>query len=739
MERREETPERLARPLIRLAKAAGVETSYIGQQGEYIEIDDDVLVDVLTSLGVEATTPEAVEQSLLQIVKQKYSRFVAPTVLHIQGDSTRVVLYHGVLDVPQVTLTLDDGSLWDKPLESGPGDGHPARLIDGNYIVTSSVLLPADLPLGYHTLSVTIAQRTMQATVISAPKRVELIDGLAGDGKRMWGWMAQFYSIRSATSWGIGDYLDLGLLLEGAQSTGADFVLINPVHAGEPCAPLTPSPYLPVSRRFVNFTYINPESIEEYSTLDDNTRAHIDELRRSVQPLNLHADQLDRDAMWNAKMPALWALFKAGRSEARQQAFDAFKQREGEDLEGYATWCLAYDKWGAPTDSPDSWIHTTDKHHGSIQELRNKYPDTLDFYRWLEWVATEQLRDAHMRGLQTGMRIGLMSDMAVGVHPLGSDVWWNPERFAQGATVGAPPDYFNQQGQNWSQPPLNPRYLEQTGYKAYRDLVAGMFHHSGAVRIDHAIGLFRLWWIPQGRSAKQGAYVHNDADIMLAILALEAYRAHGVIVGEDLGVVPKYMAQALRNHGLMGCAVEWFEQDNGAFIEPDQWPELALASVNTHDIPPAAGYLQYVHVTLRHELGLLTGSYDDFMRSAHFEHNALLSMLTDLGCIKREWLEDERAHEQDIVEGLHKALLLAPSKLYAASITDAVGETRAQNQPGTNNEYPNWRIPLCDGNGTVMSLDTLFDQQRLQSLAAIMRGEDSTHAVASTDVAAPAV
>lgn len=224
------------------------------------------------------------------------------------------------------------------------------------------------------------------------------------------------------------------------------------------------------------------------------------------------------------------------------------------------------------------------------------------------------------------MKIGIVADMAVGVHPAGSDVWWNPERFAKGATVGAPPDMFNQQGQDWSQPPLNPIALEQTGFRVYRDMVHDMFANAGAVRIDHILGLFRLWWIPEGKPATDGTYVHYDSDVMLGILALEASRAGGVVVGEDLGVVPAYVSKSLSEHGILGCAVEWFEQMDGVFRTPKDWRPYALASVNTHDMPPAAGYLEYGHVKLREQLGLLSGPVEEFQKSAtaraqcHAEH-----------------------------------------------------------------------------------------------------------------------
>ena len=251
-----------------------------------------------------------------------------------------------------------------------------------------------------------------------------------------------------------------------------------------------------------------------------------------------------------------------------------------------------------------------------IANLRKQYPDTLDFYRWLEWIAAEQLSSAQQAAKDAGMHIGIMSDMAVGVHPSGADVWWNPERFAKGATVGAPPDMFNQQGQNWSQPPLSPINLETTGYEAYRNMVHGMFARAGAVRIDHILGLFRLWWIPENRSAMDGAYVYYDSDIMLGVLAIEASRAGGVVVGEDLGVVPDHVADSLSSHGILGCAVEWFEQCDGVFRAPSQWRPYALASVNTHDLPPAAGYLEYEHVKIRERLGLLTGPAEEFEASA---------------------------------------------------------------------------------------------------------------------------
>lgn len=601
------------------------------------------------------------------------------------------------------------------------GGGDTVVEVDGGFVCTSYLVLPADLPEGYHTLEVTVGGKTEIATVISAPEKIELLDDMK-EGS-LWGWMSQLYSIRSSGSWGIGDYEDLKtLLVESKKKTGADFMLINPLHAAEPVPPIEPSPYLPISRRFINFSYIRPESMPEYAVLSPEDKAKVDELHEQVKPLNGNARILDRETMWRTKMQALWIIYKSGLSAQRQAEFDQYLAEVGDEIESYATWCLCYDKWGASNGSDDDWVRKYNRDSEEVAQLRAQYPDTLEFYRWLEWVATEQLHAAQQAAREAGMKIGIVADMAVGVHPAGSDVWWNPERFAKGATVGAPPDMFNQQGQDWSQPPLNPIALEQTGYKVYRDMVHGMFSNAGAVRIDHILGLFRLWWIPEGKKAMDGTYVHYDSDIMLGILALEASRAGGVVVGEDLGVVPAYVSKSLSEHGILGCAVEWFEQFDGEFRAPKDWRPYALASVNTHDLPPAAGYLEYGHVKLREQLGLLSGPVEEFQKSAEAEHNAMLSMLVDEGYLDASALEDELANENEIIDALYRGLKGSPCKLMAASIVDAVGEKRTQNQPGTSNEYPNWRIPLADGDGNVVPLEQLFDNTRLQEIAAIMRG-----------------
>ena len=717
-----ESPERLRRPLIRLAKMASVATSYVGQSSDYHEIDDDVLVAVLAALGIDASTEDATRAAAGRLAREQGTRPVAPTVVCTAGERSSIAMNTPILQLPTADITLENGVKFEGELSFEPSDNPHAQALDDVFYARANLVVPPDLPVGYHTLHIHIGEQVTDATLICAPGQVPMFESM--ERGHLWGWMAQLYSIRSNGSWGIGDFEDLKTLLVGAKlQTGADFILINPLHAVEPVSPLTPSPYLPVSRRFINFTYIRPETIDEYAQLDDTQRLQIERLHEQCEPLNGDAQILDRDTMWRSKMRALWLIYKAGRSGERQSGFDAFKARLGDALDAYATWCLCYDKWGKPDGSPDSWRHACDIDAHPVQELREQYPDTFDFYRWLEWVAFDQLDQAQRAAERAGMAIGIMSDMAVGVHADGSDVWADPDLFAHGVSVGAPPDYFNQLGQNWSQPPLNPHTLCETGYRAYRELIHGMFEHAGAVRIDHILGLFRLWWIPEGQSPEGGAYVYYDHEALLGILAIEATRAHGVVVGEDLGVVPRNVAKVLERHRILGCDVEWFEQLDGVFIEPAQWRRYALASVNTHDMPPSAGYLRYEHVAVREELGLLGDGVEEFKVTAVNEREAMLDMLVSHGYLDEAVLGDEDAHEQMIVEALHRALVDSPSVLRAAAIADGVGERRTQNQPGTNNEYPNWRVPLADGRGNVVALENLYDNARLKSLAAVMRGK----------------
>ncbi len=709
-----ESEERIARPLIQLAKINGIATSYIDQLGTYVEIRDEVLVSVLAALGVDASTEQAIADSYAEAKQRIADTLLPPTIVKFIGKPTSIPIHAKGNDVI-LRLILEDGTQY-----TGNLCMYLIQQDDGSLTLN----LPDDIPAGYHNLRVNAGELHAEASLLCAPARIELPEAVAQ--KQRWGWMTQLYSVRSAQSWGVGDYGDLrDLLKDAAEKSHADSMLINPIHATAPVEPLEPSPYLPESRRFLNVTYIRPQNITEYADLSETDLAEVEHLHAEMQPANDDPNPMDINSAWWHKRKALQLIYAVPRSAERQAAFEAFKKASGQDLRAFAAWSVAFEIWGAPWET--SWISETNRNSPEVAELMREHADLMEFECWLQWIAAEQVTAAQNTARDAGMALGLVQDMAVGVHSLGADVWWNPERFAVGnVTVGCPPDFYNQQGQDWGQPPFNPNYLKKTGYAVYRDMVHNMFSRAGAVRIDHVLGLFRLWWIPQGEGAKGGAYVMYDHDAMIAILTIEATRANGLVIGEDLGTVPDYVRTVLAEHGLLGCVVEWFARVDDSpnagdpYADPATYRRYALASVTTHDLPPTAGYLQFEHVKLREKLHLLSEPVEEFQASATAERQAMLDRLVESDLITPETAADAENHIQEIVEAMHKMLRLSPSVLLQAALVDGVGESRAQNQPGTSSEYSNWRVPLAGPDGKVVHTDEVFDLPRVQSLAAIM-------------------
>ena len=302
---------------------------------------------------------------------------------------------------------------------------------------------------------------------------------------------------------------------------------------------------------------------------------------------------------------------------------------------------------------------------------------------------------------------------ALGVARHSADVWMLGDVLARGATVGAPPDGFNQQGQNWDQPPWDPRRLAEAGYEPYRDMLRTVLRHAGGLRVDHILGLFRLWWIPDGKSPAAGTYVHYDHDALIGILALEAERAGAVVIGEDLGVFEPYVQQALTERGILGTSILWFEHGADAPVPPEEYRQLCLTSVTTHDLPPTVGYLAGDHIELRSRLGLLeTGEAAERARDER-DRDAVLNLARSRGLLP----PDAAPTGQETVEALYRLIAQTPSVLLSVALVDAVGERRIQNQPGTDSsQYPNWCIPLADENGQVVLVEDLASNARFASL-----------------------
>ncbi len=536
-----------------------------------------------------------------------------------------------------------------------------------------------------------------------APDRLDLPDDLAA---QVWGLMTQLYSVRSRTSWGIGDFGDLAALGQWGAELGAQFVLVNPLHAAEPVPPVEDSPYLPTSRRYLNPLYVRVTDLPELADLPATDRARMTAL--GAGPFDDAEGLLDRQASYAAKLAALDLLHTVPRSAEREQAYAAFRDREGTELRQFATWCaLAEDLHG------EEWpAELRDPASPTVAAAAERLADRVDFFVWLQWVADQQLGAAQAAAHDAGMSIGLVTDLAVGVHPAGAEVWTLGPALARGLTVGAPPDAFNQLGQDWSQPPWRPDVLAELGYAPYRAVLRAALRHAGGLRIDHVMGLFRLWCIPEGATAAEGAYLRYDHEAMVSILLLEAERAGAFVVGEDLGVVEPFVRDYLAGRGVLGTSILWFEMDGDRPRPPESWRELCLATVTTHDLPPTAGYLAGEHVRLRDSLGLLTRTVEEELAVTERERETFLAELR-----ARDLLADG-ATEEETVAALHELLTRSPSRLLGVAVTDLVGDHRTQNQPGTHREYPNWRIPLTGPDGEDLYLEDLPASARARALAA---------------------
>jgi 4-alpha-glucanotransferase len=576
--------------------------------------------------------------------------------------------------------------------------------------------LPSDLPLGYHRLFVQGGSSESSTPLIVVPARLELPPRLGT--KRIWGLATQLYSVQSERSWGVGDLTDLTDLAvwSGAQH-GAGYILVNPLHAAAPVVPMEPSPYLPTSRRYVNPLYLRPEAITEFA--DVRGRGRIRKARADLRNRTRRQELIDRDAAWKAKRAALQTVFGVERSAGRQLAYAAYREREGRSLDNFAIWCALAEKHGADWhDWPDALTHPAS---AAVAEFALKRADAVDFHRWLQWQLDDQLATAQSTAERSGMELGIMHDLAVGVDPNGADAWAMQDVLALGVTAGAPPDEFNQLGQDWSQPPWRPDQLVEQGYEPFRAMVNAVLRHGGGVRVDHIIGLFRLWWIPKGALPTEGTYVRYDHEAMIGILALEAHRAEAVVVGEDLGTVETWVRDYLSDRGLLGTSILWFELDRdgpdstGGPLQAQRWREYCLSSVTTHDLPPTAGYLAGEHVRLRAELGLLTRPVEQELADDRGEQAAWVAELRRVGLL------GEKPGVDETVLALYRYLGRTPSRLLCLSLADAGGEMRTENQPGTSDEYPNWRIPLGGPDGHRLLLEELFTDPRAAALCEALR------------------
>ena len=688
--------------LEQLAEAKQVATTFTGWDGGVQHVADESLRTILAARGAPAATRAQAQASLQQALLAPWRSALPPAVVVRQQHPAPVQVHLPAGGQPRAWIVLEDGG--SMPLSIAAERAETA-VVDGVELEARQLPLPADLPLGWHTLHLASGDLSAESVLAVTPDKLKT----PPSGDQAWGMMAQLYSVRSKRSWGIGDLVDLADLSAVSGEAGAAFMLINPLHAAQPVPPVEDSPYLPATRRFFNPLYIRVEAIDEYGYLRAEDRAAVEALATVQQGVNRDARLLERNTSYAAKLQALRMVYQVPRSPSRIQQFDQFVAEAGPGLESFALWCALAAEY--PADAPE-W--SAGLHSPQVRAKAEELAAEIGFYKWLQWICDEQLESAQRAATRAGMGIGIIHDLAVGVHPGGADAWTLRDVLVPEVSVGAPPDMFNQLGQDWSQPPWDPDRLAQTGYGAYRDMLRTILRHAGGVRVDHILGLFRLWWIPRGQAPGHGAYVYYDHEALVGILALEAHRAGAVVIGEDLGVFEPWFQSYLAERGVLGTSILWFEQTEDGPRPPADYRVGALATIGTHDLPPAAAYLAGEHVTLRDSLGLLNRPVEEERKLDRAATARVLELAGSEGLLEAD------ASEQETVEALHRLIARTPSVLVGVGLADAVGERRTQNQPGTSREYPNWCIPLGGPDGKPVLVEDLATNPRFVSLAQAM-------------------
>ena len=682
-------------PLARLADAVGIVPKYLDQTGkEWRKTSAESRAALLAAMGIEAGDEFAAESAVRAIRAAERAELIAPVrVIDLADDTATRHLSARLASPPngearwRLTLTLESG-------ETSTAEGRWPRGMRADLAIP----WPADPPLGYHDLhlTVTIAGRARDAEqrLIVVPAHCVRPRDKLGD-RRAFGLVANLYTVRSDRNWGVGDFTDLKQLVQWAGEINGAFVGVNPLHTlanqGQDI-----SPYSPVSRLFRNPLYIDVEAVPELHVAP-TVAARIDHPEFEGELSALRGDSHVRyEQVMALKMPILEELHRVfmererDTGSARAGAYDDFVRSEDPELTRFATFVAI-----AEVHKSWSWrdwpAALQDAKGGAVRQFQSEHQTRIDLHRWIQFELDRQLGSVADAARKSRLPIGLYQDLAIGTSPTGADAWAQPELFIQGASIGAPPDPYSASGQNWGLPPIDPRALRADRYRYFIRLLRSGFRHAGALRIDHAMGLFRLFWIPEGKTGKEGAYVEYPADDLLGILALESVRHDALVVGEDLGTVPKEVPPALEKWGVLSSKVLYFEREKRRFKPADRYAPLALATANTHDMATLAGFWVARDIEQRARVGLIDGdaALEEARQTREDEKRELLARLA-----REEILpSDEQPNDNAELRGaIHEFLCRTPAALVGLALDDLAGEVDAVNLPGVGpDQHPSWK------------------------------------------------
>ena len=705
----------------RLCAQNGIIDAYYDIRGVHHVASVDARCTLLNALGFKADSDAAVSASLQQMHQRHWQEMVAPVMVYRENSPA-----HGI------ALNLDEDQLnqplqWLLQRENGES-------IQGSWLLNADqveetiefngkrrsrlrVQLPADIGQGYHRLQLQQDGASVEILLVVAPAACYLPDIIQAGGKP-WGISLQLYALRSRRNWGIGDFSDLRAAIRILAPLGIDSIGLNPLHALFSQLPENASPYSPSSRDFINFLYLDIESIAEFHSSEAALQqVNCDSFQSRLQALR-DSPQVDYSGVCSAKLEVLKLCYRQFQQQAgdhqsaRLSAFEGFQASGGDALYRFSLFEALQSHFHQQDSRIETWqqwpqdYQTPDSTTVSIWAAANQA--AIEFYQYLQWQAELQLSAVQQDCAELGMQIGLYNDLAVGNERFSSQCWAAPEQYALDTGIGAPPDDFSPAGQSWGLPPLIPRQLRADAYGPFiRSLRANM-QHAGALRIDHVMGLMRLYWVPANHAADQGTYVSYPFDDLLGILALESHRNQCLIIGEDLGTVPNEVRHALWVNNILSYRILMFEKnwDNGSFTPPADYPSLALCASGSHDLPTLRGFWSETDLDLRDALKL----YPNQEMSPQQRQLRRRDRSEIMTALSRENLLDPASLQQDDSSGatdvahLSQPMFVAIQRYLARSeaclmmvqLEDILGQTQQINVPGTIGEYPNWRhkIPL---------------------------------------------
>ncbi|HEV2675621.1 MAG TPA: 4-alpha-glucanotransferase [Aliidongia sp.] len=689
--------------LHRLAAHAGIATEWRDVWGKPHTVPADSLIALLDAMGVPAQTEAIARVSL----KRRARSTALPAALVVDsGKGTSVA-------VPDASV----GRRWTLSCEDG-------RDIEGELTEGERALTLPALPDGYHRLRFADDGETIQ--VIASPGECHLPVGAEA---RDWGLATQLYGLRTPTQWGIGDFTDLGTIGAGVAARGGSMIGVNPLHALFPAAPHRISPYSPSSRLFLNPLYIDVTAVPDLAACEP-ARQRIASSEFGDQLAHVQASELvEYPAVARLKagiLRLLWRSFRddhlASTSSERGQAFRRFQQELGQPLVRFAQFHALQshhlDHTGfAWKDWPDG-LRSADG--ADTPRFAAAHEDEILYHQYLQWEADRQLGQA---ARTAGLSIGIYRDLAIGADPYGADTWSAPDSYITGASVGAPPDLLNRQGQNWGLTAYSPLALRTQAYQPFIAALRANMRHAGALRIDHVMGLKQLYLVPEGQSAERGAYIRYPFEDMVRILALESRRNRCLVVGEDLGTVPHAFRPRMARAKILSCRILMFERGAGdRFKSPTAYPPLAAAGAGTHDLPPLKSWWQGVDIHERAALGLYPTAAarhrDEAARA--LDRHRLVAALRRQDLMPPD-LEAKLAEDfhHDLIAAVHRFLARTPSALLLVQAEDLLGIETMVNLPGTMDEHPNWRrrlpIPIAE----------LLNDARFAALSALRSNPDT--------------